>query len=372
MKDKQTTPTSDRSKWLSTFKTLTKMLRSQKSQIESLLDDRKFLEKYIHIQHEHWSAKSHHLESYIAQLKDDVTKFRNIDKSKMDIVMVMKEREILCYKKQSELAESDLEDFSAFMETLNTENLEMKRNLKSGATDSTPVETQKDIRALEGEIRKLKHSYKTLKSEKEAQISALFAEKDFVWNQFKIMENDYVSILNSKEIEVEDANETVVKLQNNLLELQAAVNEKDQMISELKAKLDLDTKKYALEAKEANEKIEQLKHDNDELSILVKEKDGIISKLKSELAKIELDLHNCNISKSEKGSTSAYNSSRRKVVRRQNSDSTKQGTSQKISASAPVHGLVQCSSKRRNTSDSSRDGISLFHSNFKVPKLRHS
>lgn len=58
----------DRRQWERIFKTLVEMLQSQESQIETLADELKYLEKYIHLQHDHWSSKTRFLESHIAQV----------------------------------------------------------------------------------------------------------------------------------------------------------------------------------------------------------------------------------------------------------------------------------------------------------------
>lgn len=255
-----------------------------------------------------------------------------------------------------EISESDLADFHACVETLNAKFFEMKGNLNAGASDS------KDIIALEGEVRRLKHSCEKLDSEKESEISALLTEKDFVSNQLKIMESDYISIIESKNTEVEQANEAAEELRNNLQELQVKVGEKDEIITELKEKLELATREHNPEAEQVNEEIKQLKLDNDELNLLVKEKDGIIMKLRNDLAKVELDMKSrCYKKRSENGLSTPSKL-----------DSAKQITSLKQRFSAPAHGLVRWSGKRNMYADSSRERSRLFHANFKVPKLKDS
>ena len=54
-----------------------------------------------------------------------------------------------------------------------------------------------DMKSKEAETRSnstsknWKQAYKELKTKKEAEVSALLAEKDFVWHQFKKMEEEY-------------------------------------------------------------------------------------------------------------------------------------------------------------------------------------
>lgn len=72
---------------------------------------------------------------------------------------------------------------------------------------------------------------------KETEVSALLAEKDFVWNQLKKMESDYTAALKNKRIEVANANEAIGKLQHKVEELQTTVNEKDETIAKLRSEL---------------------------------------------------------------------------------------------------------------------------------------
>lgn len=90
---------------------------------------------------------------------------------------------------------------------------------------------------LEGEIRRLKHEYEKLAFEKSSEVSALLAEKKFVWNQYKIMENDYTSKLGSNRSEVAKANETIEKLLSRVEQLQSLNDDRDEMIARLRNKV---------------------------------------------------------------------------------------------------------------------------------------
>ncbi|ONK56068.1 uncharacterized protein A4U43_C10F3810 [Asparagus officinalis] len=353
---------SDRRQWERIFNALVELMKSQQSQIETLVDDRKFLEQYIHLQHDHFSSRARFLESHIAQLKKEEAKGRKIQTAKVDLMVEAKQRDVLWYKKQYELAESDLEDFRVCVEDLSSQISELKEKLitgeagksRKGVGDSSHGDNSKEeewcMEALKGDLRKLKHSYKKLSSKKEAEVSSLLAEKDFVWNQLKKMENDYITALKSRKIELEHANEAVEKLQNNLQNLQKSADEKDQMIAELHS--------------------------------LAKEKDDTIAKLRDDLSK----LAKCTIGKSrlskensESASQTPSESNPRKSSRKRKSESTEQGTTQKhkrrlsddspvTGASAPVHALVRCSS-RRTAASASMERPPLFHSNFKKRPL---
>ncbi|KAJ6829886.1 centromere-associated protein E [Iris pallida] len=386
----------DRRQWQRIFSTVSSMLRSQHSQIQTLADDRKFLESYIHLQHDLLSSTTSLLQSHIEQLKKEEKKGRKVESAKLDLMVGLKQREAFRYKKQLELAETDLEDFRACVEDLGAEISELKEKLNtresvraiSGDGDSRsvadPIEEEQHRLNLEGEIRKLKASYKKLSSKKEAEISALLAEKDFVWYQLKKMESDYAGIIKSKRIEVEQANEAVAKLQRNLVELQTSVHEKDETIAQLNARVELDRRRHTEEAEAANEKLEQLQLNIEELDSLVREKDGAIVKLRSDLAKFETDMHKPTVGSSRflKDLSSQLNSRTASVTptdthsskgtRKRSSESAKDDAnlkcdgSSRSQVSAPVHGLQRCSSTPRTRStDSSKEKPVLFHANFK-------
>lgn len=68
-------------------------------------------------------------------------------------------------------------------------------------------------------------------------MSELLAEKKFVWNQYKIMENDYTAKLKTKEAEVEKANEKIKVLVSGMEQLRSENYEKDSKICELESKI---------------------------------------------------------------------------------------------------------------------------------------
>jgi len=118
------------------------------------------------------------------------------------------------------------------------------------------------------EQRNWKQEYKELSTKKEAEISALLAEKDFVWHQFKKMEGEYSGIIKSKQIELNQADEAVKKLHATAEKLQSLVTGKEETISSLR------------EALSGNEEAKKLR-------LLVREKDETIAKLQRELARSE-------------------------------------------------------------------------------------
>ncbi|RWW64212.1 hypothetical protein BHE74_00028565 [Ensete ventricosum] len=224
-------PGSDRRQWQRIFGALVEMVRTQQSQIETLANDRKFLERYIQIQHDRWASKAGFLEAHISQSGAG-------------------------YSKSAENSEGQ----------------------KNSAVD------------LEGEIRKLKNSYKNLSLKKEAEISALLAEKKFVWNQLNKMESDYIILLKTKQIEITKASEDMQKLQSDLENLESSIIEKGEIIARLEAertRLELDLRRYTDEAKKASNEKEKLHLIVENLQLLIKEKDETIEALKCNLAMVE-------------------------------------------------------------------------------------
>ena len=161
-------------------------------------------------------------------------------------------------------------------------------------------EEEKTKQMLKLEIKKLKQAYKILSSKKEAEITALFSEKDFVWNQFKKMESDYIAILKAKKIEVDQANEAVQKLQTNIENLQMSNSEKDKVIAKLeteRSNLELDVRRCNGEVQQAKEKAEALQLEMNKLHAATKEKDKLINKLRKDVAKLEMNWKQCTIDK---------------------------------------------------------------------------
>lgn len=90
---------------------------------------------------------------------------------------------------------------------------------------------------FDGEARRIKLEFDKLASEKTAEVSALLAEKDFVWHQYKLLEKDLTTKLNSKRAEVDKANEKIAKLLATIEELQSSNKEKDEFIAKLKTEV---------------------------------------------------------------------------------------------------------------------------------------
>ena len=151
---------------------------------------------------------------------------------------------------------------SSFLHQAKLKEVESQAQLNENSADHQ--QSGKDLRL---EIRKLKQAYKTLSSEKDKQISALNAEKDFVWNQLKTMERDYMVTIKIKNIEAKQATDAAQKLLKNVDELQVAAQKKDDEIDRLQA-----------EVTSAKEKMLLLEDELKQMHSLVKDKDVETSK----------------------------------------------------------------------------------------------
>lgn len=79
----------------------------------------------------------------------------------------------------------------------------------------------------------MKHEYERLSSQKETEVSALLSERDFVWNQLKRMEDEYIILIKRKCNDLDSAHVYIGNLEDERKKLQAAINEKDTIIANL-------------------------------------------------------------------------------------------------------------------------------------------
>lgn len=87
-------------------------------------------------------------------------------------------------------------------------------------------------------------------------------ERAFLWNQYKVMENDLTSKINSKRAEVDRANERIEKLLASMEQLQLSNNEKDETIAKLKtqiAQMETGSKKWNTEISRLTQELELLR-----------------------------------------------------------------------------------------------------------------
>ncbi|KAK2393932.1 mitochondrial lipoamide dehydrogenase [Trifolium repens] len=138
-----------------------------------------------------------------------------------------------------------------------------KGTTSSGKKSSSKIaEKEKCPDETEDELSRLKTENEKLAEEKNSELLALLQEKNFVWNQFNKMENDYSNKLRSKQDEVEKANEKINTLVSNMEQLQSENTKKDSRISELESKvahMDSETKRLNKEKSGLMEELESLR-----------------------------------------------------------------------------------------------------------------
>lgn len=128
--------------------------------------------------------------------------------------------------KHAENTQSELADFKEWFDILSRKCSNPKNDSKKGE--------EQHHKAMENELRRLKHENKKLGSKKNSELSALLSERDFAWNQYKELESNLTDQLRGKHAEVEQANEKIEKLLANMEQLQSSNNEKDDVILSLK------------------------------------------------------------------------------------------------------------------------------------------
>ncbi|KAJ4807179.1 GRIP and coiled-coil domain-containing protein 2 [Rhynchospora pubera] len=373
---------SSRRELLKVLRPLQLLFQSERSKNEELLADREYLLKLIELRNEQWARHVSLLESRIEQMKTQEEKIKKFNAAKLELLVDTKTREASSYKEYAEIAETDLEDAHTCIAALNAEikALKCKQNnvdtqQPTGACDSTEV---KDLKL---ELKKLKHGYKALKSEKDAKISekeiqieALVAEKDFVWNQLKVMESDYVAALKSKNTDLEKSNEAVNMLKRNLEEMEAFISEKDNIICKIKEEMTASVsekdgaisqlkEKFQASISQKDDLISRLNGEVEKLKKMLKEKDHMISGLHADVAKYA----------SRAGPLCKPADSGSSRTLRSGSKRTRESASwAQPSASKSVSGQQHSTKSRGSAFASTAETRMLFSASFKVPKLKNA
>ncbi|KAK9946935.1 hypothetical protein M0R45_012374 [Rubus argutus] len=354
---------SESQNWEHIFNAMVQMLQEQQSKLETMAKERKMLADRFRTEHEKWAFSVRLLQDEIAQLEADLMiqeKFGSVEVAKLELLLGLKEREASLIKFQKEDLKSDLEDFKRWIELHAKESSDSKvggeNSKRKGRNDSktklgkTLTEEKQRSKGLDDDLRNLQQEYDKLASEKKTEVSALLAEKQFVWNQYNLLEKDYTGKLKSKQSEVEQANEKVQSLLASMEQLQSSNKEKDDKIALLTteaAKKETDSSKL----KEENSKL--LK----ELELL----------RKSASASATSVLNHCS------AGTRTYN------LRGKNSALDRSNVTVKKESSAarlpdPLKDIKKgSSSSKRNGDDviTIEETPKLFSSKFKLPKLKN-
>ncbi|GFP95268.1 hypothetical protein PHJA_001671100 [Phtheirospermum japonicum] len=185
--------------WHKVFNTLVEL--SQKLQ-----KDKKFLENRI---------KSLH--GVMCKMKVE----HEVESTRADLFLVSSEKEAAIYKHRYDSADSQLADLRQSFDYL-SQKCEEPKDMPDDTSNKAEGSRNK---SLQNEVRKLKGEIEKCKLDKNTEISALLAEKKFVWNQFEKMESNLTNEIKKKDDEVKRANEKVQLVLNRADELEAS-NEK--------------------------------------------------------------------------------------------------------------------------------------------------
>ncbi|KAF2310119.1 hypothetical protein GH714_006602 [Hevea brasiliensis] len=223
------------------FDSLVKLLMDQQEQLKTLVQERKFLEDRIKVQHERCLSEIRLFEDHITQMKEalaekDMTCMLKTVKS--DLMIGFKHREASLYKLKLEQTEDELADFKACFDYLShilEKNSKETDNGKEGGCHGDL--NSAGSKRLHDEVRRLKFEYEKLASEKHSEISAFLKEKNFVWHQYNVLESNLGNKLKGKQAEIDQANEKITKLLASVELLQSSNIEKDEIIRELKVRL---------------------------------------------------------------------------------------------------------------------------------------
>ncbi|XP_022996984.1 uncharacterized protein LOC111492049 isoform X2 [Cucurbita maxima] len=354
-KIKRSKSSSHRQNWEKIFSALVHMLQTQQKQLETLIEERKLLEDRIRMQHDRWSSDTRLYEDLVCQLQADLVlrdKQRSLEASKLDLNMSLKQRESFLCQVISDQTNNELQDFKELFILLSTKisdpsDVSSRSSLQTGKSN----EKTRNSKALKIEVQRLQKAYEKLASERSSEVTALLAEKTFVWNQYSIMENDYESKLRHNLTEVELACTKIENLLANMEQLQSLNIEKDCTIAALESQLE----KTEVDSRKLNDEISRISR---ELEVLRKHNGVSVTPVLNRCTS-ESGYRTCSLGVKKKGKGSGSNINVRKKASpvqasRGNGDSSKEDGS----------------FKRRRGLKRESETPRLFTSSFKPPKLR--
>lgn len=229
-------PEDQQDSWKKIFKGLVDLIQDQQRQLESLVKERKSLEKRIQSQHDRWVSDVKLLKDHISQMmRDSKIKdmVRFVDTAKANLIISMKQKEAIMHKLKFEDADDERIDLKLLFDDLSQCLAEPKRATRSNT--------------------------------KNINESALKAERDFAWNQFKKTDAKLQDHIKRTKSEVEAANEKIQKLMSDLEQSQSANMEKNRTISTLQddiAVLESDSRKKSEEISQLTKELELLRGDS--------------------------------------------------------------------------------------------------------------
>ncbi|KAD6796668.1 hypothetical protein R6Q59_019579 [Mikania micrantha] len=227
-------PTKDREdSWKKIFKGLVDMIEDQQRQLESLVKERRSLEKRFQSQKDRWVFDIKFLQDHISLMArnskiKDISRF--VEDAKANLIISMKKKEAIMNSLKFEEANDERTDLKFLFEEVSKFLCEPKQCVTRSNT-------------------------------KDDEKSALKAERDFAWNQFKKTNIQLQELIKKTRLEVEAANEKVQKLIVDLEQSQSLNMDKNRRISALQDKiavLDYDSRKKSEEISRLTKELEVL------------------------------------------------------------------------------------------------------------------
>ncbi|KAF7140443.1 hypothetical protein RHSIM_Rhsim06G0021600 [Rhododendron simsii] len=268
-----------RRRWGEVFVSLLNMIETQKTQIEYLLEKTDMFEDRLKSQRERFQDK-------ISRMKSEMVvqeMVRDVDAAYWDLTLGQKQRDAYNYKFKFEHLCLYGNGYKGIKgppyvlrvvagEQLNSDNLKFQSeyihvshvSLKN-QTIYTEVSSITSTDDAVSELADFRAWFDHLSSkcsdanENSSKVTALLAERDFVWNQYKKRESDLTDRLKSKSTEVEQANEKIQKLLASMEILQSSNSEKDRIILKLKFELEEASVKKSEEISKLSRELELLR-----------------------------------------------------------------------------------------------------------------
>ncbi|KAK9739996.1 hypothetical protein RND81_03G002900 [Saponaria officinalis] len=267
-------PTTDRQKWEIIFNALKQLLRKQQFQLDSLSQERNFVQQRLQIQQHAWDSDLFLLHSHISQLQTqlELSKLANlVHIAKSAFFLGSTQRDAFVYKHKLEDTVCELDDFKAWFDILSHRCPDQEDvapdwlyeilRAKGGKVNSPGAASEQQCKMLEKEVDTLKREYEKLSLKNSSEVSSLRAEIKFAWNQYNEKESTLSNRLQAKNDEINKANEKITALLARLEQLQSLNSEKDQTVSILRESIS------RLED-EACQKDEMISRCNKELELL--------------------------------------------------------------------------------------------------------
>lgn len=235
-------PSKDREdSWKSIFKGLVDLVQNQQQQLDSLLNQRKSLEKRIQSQRSRWVFDVKLLQDHISQLMRG-SKIKDIahavDVAKANLIISMKQKDAIMHKLKFEDVEDERADLKVLFDEL-SKCLQQPKNV-------------------------------TNSNSKNLDESALKAERDFAWNQFKKTDAQLQEHMKRTKSEIEAANENIQKLISELEQSHSSNIEKNRTITALQddmAVLESESRRKSEEISRLTKEVELLRGDSNNRSI---------------------------------------------------------------------------------------------------------